>query len=398
MTESNSEVENSQPMAHLNRRDLLLGQFGKSSLRRYSKSMLLDLSDIPEGNWKVTDSSWRVGSGGNKASEFALRARKIGNFISVRSFEQIETKRTIVTQVIPYAAEDDAQGALPLLLRSSRSNLERKKSIVREEMVSNVDIPGAFNPSVTELFLTGDEGPSVVRRVVGNVENVAFLVVGSGSWDGWPLDKICSVASLQAERIQKILRGQEILPSPQLVSVRRRERTRLTIFLLALALLIGGIFLIPSRQGNSGSNASNSYGATSAGPPYNCPVTPAARVAFNSRRPPMEIMLIWSVTSNTAATKFIKKYEGCLTYTIAERGPAGVTGVPPNSDYELAEFWADASKAQINGVTEDFENSRLFSKVADLQTLRCPGNKAANLDSCVRLLGNDEWAYETATG
>lgn len=128
-----------------------------------------------------------------------------------------------------------------------------------------------------------------------------------------------------------------------------------------------------------------------------CSVGPPARQLFNSGQPPMEIVAIWSNTSNTAANNFIKTYRGCFTATYSESGMTDITGLPSSSDFGLEAFWADASEHQINGVTRDFENSGLFTKVSFMRAPRCPVNAVLSLGSCVRK-GGAFWEYETAAG
>jgi hypothetical protein len=129
-----------------------------------------------------------------------------------------------------------------------------------------------------------------------------------------------------------------------------------------------------------------------------CPVRPSAHVEFNPEQPPMEIVAIWNSTSNGAATAFVEKYKGCLAYRMSATGATDAVGVPTGSSFELAEFFADASKQQIAGVTRDFESSGLFSKVHDARALRCPGIKSRSLGYCVTIVGGNEWAYDRATG
>jgi hypothetical protein len=129
-----------------------------------------------------------------------------------------------------------------------------------------------------------------------------------------------------------------------------------------------------------------------------CPVGPTAHVEFNPEQPPMEIVAIWNTSSNAGAAAFIEKYNGCLTYKMSASGSTRAAGVPAGSSYELAEFFADASKAQIDRVTRNFESSGLFTKVKDARALRCPGIKSRSLGYCVTVLGGNEWAYDRATG
>ena len=128
-----------------------------------------------------------------------------------------------------------------------------------------------------------------------------------------------------------------------------------------------------------------------------CPVGPSAQQEFDPNRPPMEIEVVWSRSAGTAATNFIKKYKGCVTSSIAVSGPTRAAGAPPNSSFELAAFFADASTQQIVGVTHAFKNSGLFLKVKYLRALTCPGVTLQSLGYCVQSAG-DQWNFNPSTG
>src|ERR1039458_3057327 len=105
----------------------LLAQFGRPSKRRNSRSMLLDLSDLSEDNWQLArERSWRVGRIG-PSTEWGKRARKLGTYTSMHSFRQSENSRWLLTQVIPYASEHDADLSVPLqrntFIRNPRSKV-----------------------------------------------------------------------------------------------------------------------------------------------------------------------------------------------------------------------------------------------------------------------------------
>jgi len=365
-----------------------LAQFGSPKKRKNACALLLDLEALPEGDWKyVQELAWRVGRVGKK-SEWGQRSRKTGAFTAAHTFQWVEGSKSLRIQVIPYVSRNDAQLAVPWLLQDMDFRSNSKFSLVHREDAEGVKIPDVENVHSIEIQGTTEKGPVSSRTVIGNVEEVVVLISGSGSGSGWSPEEISSVASRQANRIRSVSIGRSFSPSLPLEALRKNTRTRITIVLLLLAFFVGGAIYIHSEPGQD-NPAFN--GLTSASSPYLCPVNPPARIQFSSQRPPMEIKLIWSDTSNTAASIFIQKYKGCFTYMIAELHGTNINGVPRNSKIELGEFWADASKRQIDGVTQDFKSSRLFTKVSNAQTLRCPRHSADPF-GCVLYLYK-QWSY-----
>jgi hypothetical protein len=163
--------------------------------------------------------------------------------------------------------------------------------------------------------------------------------------------------------------------------------------LIWLVATFGALLLISVVE--KGPATSGTIAATTA--LLGCPVGPSAQQEFNPNRPPMEIEAVWSRSAGAAATDFIKQYKGCLTTSIAVGGPTRAPGAPPNSSFELAAFFADASTEQIVGVTHALEDSGLFTKVKYIRALNCPGVTFQSLGYCVQSSGG-QWNFNPSTG
>jgi hypothetical protein len=172
-----------------------------------------------------------------------------------------------------------------------------------------------------------------------------------------------------------------------------RRTLRSKQILIWLVAIFSAILLISIVE--KGPTTTGTIAATTA--LLGCPVGPSAQQEFNPNRAPMEIEAVWSRSADTAVTNFINKYKGCLTTSIAVSGPTRAAGAPPNSSFELAAFFADASTQQIVGVTHAFEDSGLFTKVTYMRALNCPGVTFQSLGYCVQNL-DGQWDFNPSTG
>jgi hypothetical protein len=180
-----------------------LAQFGSTKQRTYTRSMLVELSDLPGSDWRVTGNrAWRTGLFG-KPSEIWQRARVAGKFTATRTFHQPTIPRWLMVKVTPVASIEDAEEVVPVLMSLSMPNFAAKITVTGEESVPNVSVEGLTNPWVYEQLTDGmAEGPTASRYVAGHIDQVAFLIECSGFREGWPWDDVIAVAGKQVARIQ----------------------------------------------------------------------------------------------------------------------------------------------------------------------------------------------------
>jgi hypothetical protein len=191
----------------MRRYEYLLAQFGKRAERERSRAMLLDLEDLPAGDWKVLgDRQWRTGAIGEQ-NEIVQRAIKSGSFTAWRSFKLLTTRRGIWLEVIPYASAKDADSAVPGQRFSFRKNPKLRLTVTGEREIDDLDIPGVSTRLIFEKMTDSEDGPGASRYVVGSVDRFVFVVVGSEQGGEWQWSEMASVSALQARKIQSILDG-----------------------------------------------------------------------------------------------------------------------------------------------------------------------------------------------
>jgi hypothetical protein len=86
---------------------LVYAKFGSKRGGERSLHMLPQRFELGEGWRQLGEHTWRTGRMG-KASDWAVRARKLKSVTAIRSFEQATASRSLTTQVVPAASESDA--------------------------------------------------------------------------------------------------------------------------------------------------------------------------------------------------------------------------------------------------------------------------------------------------
>jgi hypothetical protein len=188
----------------VNQLQYLLAQFGDRKKRSLSISMLLDVQDFPFGDWTI------VGQRVSRAGFFQgnnvvyRRTREAGGYLAWRSWRLEEPRRGLWHQIIPYALVEDAERAVPLQVEMGSKN--RAEVVVNEsKILEGLSIPGTDTSWVCESYTTTQKGPGVSRYVVGNVGRFVFMLAASARGEGWPMEEVASLASLQANRIRAVL-------------------------------------------------------------------------------------------------------------------------------------------------------------------------------------------------
>jgi hypothetical protein len=176
---------------------------GSNSKRKYSKSMLLDQSDLPGEGWRIIgERAWRTGMFGPQ-NDIWRRTHSVGNFTAVRSFDQPTAPRWLLIKVVPAASKQDAEDIAPMLMSLSTPNRRAKVTVTSEGAVGNVSVTGIANPWVYEQLTSGmSEGSTSSRYVAASVDDVAILISCSGYSDTWPWDEVGSIAARQAAKVR----------------------------------------------------------------------------------------------------------------------------------------------------------------------------------------------------
>ena len=186
-------------------------QLGHKAEKDLARSMLLDPSDLPGGEWTIRgDMTWRTGRFG-KPSPILHAASKAGKFTALRTYQQeVPSERWLMAKVVPASSESDASAIAPRLWSLSFPNPDAKVKVEGEPTVQDVAIDGLSNSLVCEQLSRGWPTESTVtasRYVAGNVGSVAILVECSGTRDDWPWEEVASVAAKQAERCSQSLKN-----------------------------------------------------------------------------------------------------------------------------------------------------------------------------------------------
>src|ERR1039458_1035506 len=283
----------------------------------------------------------------------------------MHSFRQSENSRWLLTQVIPYASEHDADLSVPLQRNTFIRNPRSKVTVEETRVVEGKTVPNVSTACFLEMLTTGAKGPGVTRYVIGSVKQVVFLVACIGYGEGWSWEEVIAIAVLQAERVRKVLGGEVIPPSPQLSMTRRVSMAKSIVPLIILLL---GLFLVVTGLSSSNQYSNQLTTANAGFGDAACPVGPPANWIQKADHPPMEIVVVWSHASNKAASRFYKKYAGCTTYG----GVTSLAGLARQFSYfRVAAFWPDASTQQVNGVVRRYKQSGLFQMMPKMHAPVC---------------------------
>ena len=131
--------------------DWLIAQIGLSgSAKKYSRSMLLDPTELPDSGWTVLrERSWRVGMRVAPTDE-GKRARQAGNVTAWRSYEQKGASRWLWTQVAPMISVQDAASYVPKMRSQLVADPRAKRVPVARQTVKDSEVPGLDLASVVE--------------------------------------------------------------------------------------------------------------------------------------------------------------------------------------------------------------------------------------------------------
>jgi hypothetical protein len=183
----------------MNLGQLLLGQIGRRSEKKRSLAMLLTTSDLPGTGWsQIGQSGWRSGTGSVRGP-VSRRAHKSGTFTALRRFRD-EESRGLFIQVMPMPTSEDAESQV----RQGRFALMSNRGVVRleEQEVLGVDVPGVVSSVLWEHLNTRGNVRGYQRFIYERVDNIAILISGSASGDGWAWNDLVPIATAQAMKVQ----------------------------------------------------------------------------------------------------------------------------------------------------------------------------------------------------
>jgi len=192
----------------MNNLQVLIARIGSPRRRRNALTLLIVSAELPEDGWEKTrDSAWRTGAWGFKPSDAGRRAHQVGAFSAARGFTQKEAARkTLWVEAMTFASEEDAKGMVPGLQDHLMPNPKARVRRTAERRVEGHELPGPTYPWVYELSTAGDPGgPTATRFVGGSIDRVVFVVACSGYVGSWPWDEVTAIASLQGQKIRRVL-------------------------------------------------------------------------------------------------------------------------------------------------------------------------------------------------
>jgi hypothetical protein len=191
----------------MNNLQVLLARIGRPRKRRNARTLLIESAELPGVGWEMAgDSAWRTGAWGFKPSDAGQRAHQLGVFSAARGFTQKGADRTLWVEVMTLACEEDANGMVPILRDHLLVNPNSPVTLSAERKVQGHELPGPTYPWVYEQLTEGAiGGASVTRFVGGSTDRIVFLVACSGYEGNWPWDEVLAIASLQGEKIGRVL-------------------------------------------------------------------------------------------------------------------------------------------------------------------------------------------------
>lgn len=160
---------------------------------------LLNVSDIPNGAWRVLDErTWRTGSRDND-SEWAKNARASGSTTAWRSFQDADSDRWVWLQVTPFASPADAIAAMEYIPNGLVKNRRTRGSAFVETAVDGVEVPGASRVWAREMRSSGPAGESFTWLLVVSRGGTVVVAGASGSPTAWTWPAVVDLVVKQLE-------------------------------------------------------------------------------------------------------------------------------------------------------------------------------------------------------
>ncbi len=181
------------------------GQFGTSNERHDALALLIEIDDLPRGDWKVgSELAWPI-KPEDSSSESAFHNTRVGAFTAFRIFTSKTSLRSLLVEVTPFMSSVDAKMAAPRVHRRSGRNKSSKLKVTEERMITEQNFLGVIGACISERKTIGADGPGTAWCIVGNVEEFLFVVMPSGANGEWSSDEAFSLATLQVIKIRNML-------------------------------------------------------------------------------------------------------------------------------------------------------------------------------------------------
>ena len=198
--------------ARMTRFDWLVAQGGiRRSQRSWSKSMLVNPTELPGGGWSIrSERSWRAGvsfAGARPYTDEGSRARQAGCVVAWRSFEDSSAPRWLWVEVVPLVSEADAVSYAATGLEQLVPDPRPTGEPVDLQPIEGLDVSGLSHPRAWGAVTTDQQGRGTGRLVTGHVGHVVLICQCSWYEDGWTLQEASSVVTLQAGKIRTCIAG-----------------------------------------------------------------------------------------------------------------------------------------------------------------------------------------------
>jgi hypothetical protein len=189
----------------MNKIKIALSQFGTSKVRSDVLALLIEIKDLPHGDWILRgELAWPNGATGNRSKSTPYK-KEVGGFRAYRTFKLKTSLKALWVQVIPLASILDAEKAVPLIHQHLKVNRFSKVIVTEDRVIEDRTIPGVFNSWISEKKTTGKYGPGTAWYIVGNVERYLFVVSASGFGRDWSLDEAIAIAARQGDKIREVI-------------------------------------------------------------------------------------------------------------------------------------------------------------------------------------------------
>jgi hypothetical protein len=108
-------------------------------------------------------------------------------------------------EVGPYATVADAESAVPEVLTAASKNPKYEGNVSAETTLEDIDIPGVSRTFFLEQTSSGSSrGQSNSKYLVGNANEIVFIVACSEYGIGWEMSQVISLAAMQVEKIHVV--------------------------------------------------------------------------------------------------------------------------------------------------------------------------------------------------
>jgi hypothetical protein len=184
-------------------------QVGSHPLKGPLFAMLLERTDLPDGDWKVDyERAFETGAGTSSTDEIR-RAREEESITVVRRLKSDATNRTIVLHLVPFASHEDARLYLPKSVERMLRKPFSRAVVTQEGFVELHELSAIPDVMAYEIQRSGPNGEGGERLIVRVIDELLLTMDFVAAGDLWSWDEVLSIASFQTHKIQTALASRQ---------------------------------------------------------------------------------------------------------------------------------------------------------------------------------------------